>query len=79
MKAIKSFLRKLFGYTHLLNTKTGEVHLIAKAKYQCGIGRMGKGNEQYLTKKQFDKMKFKYISHKYINGCRFCNKQNDKG
>lgn len=79
MEAIKVYFRHLLGYYYLLNKKTGEVHYLPNVKFQCGISKMEEKNRQYLTKAQFDKMKFKYISRKYINGCRFCNKQNDKG
>jgi len=75
---MRSFLRHLFGYDYLLNKQTGEVHYLPKTKYQCGIGRMVKENQQYLTKKQFEKIRFTYIDRKYINGCRFCNWYNDK-
>lgn len=79
MKAIKAFFRRLFGYNYLLNKSTGEVHLVANEKYQCGISRMGAKNKKFITKKKFNKIKFKYIDHKYINGCRFCNKTQDRG
>lgn len=79
MEVIKAYFRKLIGLIYLLNKNTGETHLVSAITYQCGANKIKESNKQYLSQKGFDKIKFKYANHKFINGCVHCNKANNKG
>lgn len=73
MSIFKEKLRKLFGYTYLLNLNTGEVHDTNNIKARCHVDSISKKNKKYLTKKQFEKAVGSVINKKDVNGCRFCN------
>lgn len=68
MEEIKKFFRELFGYTYLLNTRTGETHNTHNYKKRCGI--LHPRNRKYITYKKFRKLKGTSIP--VINGCKWC-------
>jgi hypothetical protein len=73
---IAKFLRKVFGYKYILNTKTGEVHTDT-ATGNC-TRNLSKDNKRYLSERQYQRIKYTYVNKHYVNGCMFCNKPTNK-
>ena len=67
-----SFLSFLFPKkTHVLNTRSGEIHVIMACKY---VGQIAEKNKVLLTKKKA----MKYLEAGKYDGCRHCLKQYSK-
>lgn len=60
------------GYKFIANHRTKEVHIASKMTDRCRLIFMR--NAEYVSEKRVKKL---YESG--YNGCRFCNKENDKG
>jgi len=69
----KLFLRKYFlGQSYLINMSTKEIHKIDNIKTNCHIKIIT--HKKYITIWRYPE----YLVDGY-NGCRWCNKVDDKG
>lgn len=73
MKAIKKWLRGIFGLNYLVNLGTNEIHDLSRSTLRCRIDMVTK--KKYVTKKRMLRM----CASKKYNGCNKCNKELDRG
>jgi len=71
MKLI-NFLRKLFGFTYIVNENTKEIHDTKNKHHNCHLEVIYQ--KHFITKQTA----YKLIESGY-NGCRWCMKEFDKG
>lgn len=67
MKLIEK-IKKLFGYTYLVNLNTKEIHNLNNVHENCKIDLIA--NKKMITEKQIQS----YFNKGY-NGCRWCYKE----
>ncbi len=82
MKTKLTFSEKvkiLLGKKYLLNTNSGEVHLLTEKTKHCWIHLMNPKNKIYLTEKEFLKAIESGFNGRPVNGCRWCLKNHNKG
>ena len=75
---LPKFLRRLLGYTYILNIKSAEVHCEYTITPMCSINKMKESNKKYITKRQYNNLKYTYINKRIINGCIHCNQATNK-
>lgn len=73
-KYLNVFL-SFFGYTYLMNKRSGEVHDLKNIKLNCGCDKMSKKNKKYITERKFKKLKS--LQDSKVNGCRHCMPKED--
>lgn len=67
--------QKILGVKYLINSATGEVHIIKKITGACGVDKMAKKNKLYVTERKYQKL-LKSGELK-LNGCVHCFKETD--
>ena len=65
-------LKKLLGYSYVVNLGTREIHNLKNTHSNCSINMLT--NKKFIKKKELKN----YLNKKF-NGCRYCFKLEDKG
>lgn len=66
------FFNKLLGRRYVVNLRSKEIHDMKNEQTNCHLYLIA--NKEYISEDEYKE----YIKNGY-NGCRWCNKQDDKG
>jgi len=66
-------IRMFLGQKYLLNTASGEIHLLTNSRKQCFISQIAQKNRRFLNASEMHRMRLRgTYNGKHVNGCRWC-------